>query len=566
MRPAITLALVCATVFAQPTGTGVIAGTVVDDASGEPVRKAIVTVTWHGTPRSWATARTDASGKFRFDGLPAGSYDLRANKNGGVAIYGANNSRESGENVVLNAGETRENLKLRFIHYATISGHVYDSTGAPTANATVSLLRVSRNFGQPVLMNAAMANTNDRGEYHIPQAPPGRYYLYASSNNALLVRPVPRATPDGPPDHPDVLAGQFYGGATDSKDAAQLSVKDSDVLRGMDFTLTTTPAVHITGHLTGVPQSQTPEPAADGPAVARGIVRASQFIQLLIQPISDIPNRYGLGATATPPEYSFVSDWLIPGRYRVFAHYSADDKAYAASQIVDVSSDSTDVELALAPAFEVHGHLRVEGPIDPKTKFAVNLNQPGGQRFVINGSLPGPARVAPDGSFTIPGIFPGEWNLNLTPLAGSTFFKSVHYGDQDALLKPIDIKSAAALDIVISTRSAKIHGDIDAQGSDPARAAVLLAPVGEFHEYARFYYSVLADEHGAFHRTGIAPGKYKVYAVEKLAPEGFRNPEAFDQVSSLFADFLQEIELKEDSDVEFHPKLIPMERARDILP
>jgi len=45
----------------------VISGIVVDASSGDPIHKAIVTVTWHGTPRSWATTRTDSSGTFRFN-------------------------------------------------------------------------------------------------------------------------------------------------------------------------------------------------------------------------------------------------------------------------------------------------------------------------------------------------------------------------------------------------------------------------------------------------------------------------------------------------------------------
>src|SRR5579864_9841555 len=114
MRARVLLAGLCLLVTgaAQPSGRGVIAGTVVESANAEPVRKAIVTVTWHGTPRSWATTRTDGDGKFRFDGLPAGVYDLKANKAQlGSALYGANNSRETGENITLADGETRDGLK-----------------------------------------------------------------------------------------------------------------------------------------------------------------------------------------------------------------------------------------------------------------------------------------------------------------------------------------------------------------------------------------------------------------------------------------------------------------------
>src|SRR5579864_2276471 len=107
MRARVLLAGLCLLVTgaAQPSGRGVIAGTVVESTSGEPVRKAIVTVTWHGTPRSWATTRTGGDGRFRFEGLPAGVYDLRANKAElGSANHGTNSTRESGETITLADG------------------------------------------------------------------------------------------------------------------------------------------------------------------------------------------------------------------------------------------------------------------------------------------------------------------------------------------------------------------------------------------------------------------------------------------------------------------------------
>jgi hypothetical protein len=80
-----------AAALSQPLGKGVISGAVVDGESGDTIRKAVVTLTLEGTPRRWATTRTDDSGRFQFDGLPAGKYGLRATKVGeGTAIYGAN--------------------------------------------------------------------------------------------------------------------------------------------------------------------------------------------------------------------------------------------------------------------------------------------------------------------------------------------------------------------------------------------------------------------------------------------------------------------------------------------
>src|SRR5580704_16085803 len=117
MLAAVLMMMLALAAVAEPQGRGVVSGVVVEAASGEAVRKAVVTLTWQGTPRSWATTRTDGSGRFRFEGLPAGKYDLRAAKAGvGTAIYGANSVRELGEYVELGDGETREGVTLRFIH------------------------------------------------------------------------------------------------------------------------------------------------------------------------------------------------------------------------------------------------------------------------------------------------------------------------------------------------------------------------------------------------------------------------------------------------------------------
>ena len=64
----------------QPLGKSMISGSVVEGENNDPIRKAVVTLTLQGTPRRWATARTDSSGRFQFEGLPAGKYDLRAAK------------------------------------------------------------------------------------------------------------------------------------------------------------------------------------------------------------------------------------------------------------------------------------------------------------------------------------------------------------------------------------------------------------------------------------------------------------------------------------------------------
>ena len=82
MRLLLAIAVVASIGVGQEAGHAVISGTVVEASTGEPIRKAIVTLTLQGEPKRWATARSNSSGQFTFAGLPAGKYDLSATMQG----------------------------------------------------------------------------------------------------------------------------------------------------------------------------------------------------------------------------------------------------------------------------------------------------------------------------------------------------------------------------------------------------------------------------------------------------------------------------------------------------
>jgi Carboxypeptidase regulatory-like domain len=547
--------------FAQPAGSGVIAGSVVESASGDAVRKAIVTVTWHGTPKAWATIRTDGSGKFRFENLPVGIYDLRATKEGAEAIYGADSARETGENITLGDGETREGLKLRFISAATINGHVFDPDGQPAPQAQISLLRSRRVRGERSLENVRTAVTDENGEYHMTRVGAGQYYVLAST---FSLAPFNGTAPaDAKP--PAIPIGQYYGGSSEVKDATALFVHESESVRGIDFHVTTETAARISGHLTGVPKS-TEETANPNRRVRPGVTQVSLF-RLGAQP------RFRQGLGSSGPDWAFNSGWISPGQYRLKAAVRVDDQTYSVSQVVDAHAGINEITLALEPSVDLKGTLRVEGLAGAAPPIQVTLQEPGSMDSYSDGFSDGFnesgvwGKVAPDGHFTVNQVPAGEWDLEVNPPAGG-FLKSARFGDQDVRFARLQIKGAseAALTIVLSMRSAKVRGEVDAGDGDAARAGIVLMPIGELHEFDRFYYGQTADDHGKFEFSGVAPGKYRIFAVERLAPEAFQNADAADAMSALFADFMGEVDLGEGASVDVRPKLIPLERARAIVP
>lgn len=568
----------CSTVFcagilfvsasAQPLGTGVISGTVVEAESGEAIRKAIVTLTLEGTPRRWATARTDGSGHFQFDGLPAAKYDLRAIKAEGTAIYGAKSARELGDAITLGDGESRSGITLKFFHAASIGGRVIDSDGDPVSDTQVSLLQPGRNLGAPIPVNYRAGNTDDRGEYRFSDVDPGRYYLRVTPNTNGFSGGVPAS-------HHPILVEQYYGGARDFKDASPVHVSGGETLAGLDFHLISEPSVAIRGQVLGVPEESEP-PQTEAPQVRTSnfTMRSGTFItsggqrgpavQVMISRADAGEPRFSSGTVAQGPEHRFEMPDMPAGRYRFEASVQSGTKFYGASEIVDLHPGSGDIALTLAPGMEIQGTLRVEG--QAAHAEGPSAGRPGGIQVELR--KPGAfqnnivAQIGADGHFSFGQVFPGEWEL-VVPLVPHTFLKSARFGDKDVRFATFEIgaNNDAALNVVVSMRTASVEGEIDAGSSEAPRAGIVVAPVGQYHTFTRFYYAAPTDADGKFHLDGIAPGKYKIFALEKTEAERFRNPEAVDQVDELG----ESVDLAEGATFQAHPKLIPVDRALKAL-
>jgi len=566
-------AVVLMAASAQPLGKGVISGTVVEGESGDAIHKAIVTLTLEGSPPRWATARTDGSGRFQFDGLPAGKYDLRATKAEGIAVYGAKNVRELGDAISLGDGETRAGITLRFIRTATISGRVIDSEGEPVSNAPVSLLQQGRNLGAPILLNNRGASTDDRGEYRFTNVDPGRYYLRVTPNTNGSFGEFPAS-------HHSILVEQFYGGVRDFKDSSPIHVSGGENLAGLDFHLVYEQSVAIRGQVLGIPEEldppQAPEGHVGGFAIHSGTFITSggqrgPEVQVTISHGGDASEPgYSMGTIAQGPEHRFEMPDQPAGRYRLEAMVQSGGKSYGASQIVDLQSGSGDVVLTLSPGMEIKGTLRIEGTPPAQAPAphtgAPSAGSPGGIQLELY--KPGGfqnnivAQIGPDGHFSFGQVFPGEWALRV-PLVPQSFLKSARLGDKDVRFTTFEVaaNNDAAFNIVVSMRTATVDGEIDAASSEAPRAGILIAPVGQYHTFTRFYHAVEADAKGKFHFDGIAPGKYKIFALEKTEAEGFRNPEAVDQLDDLG----ETIDLAEGATLQAHPKLIPVDRALKAL-
>lgn len=152
---AVVLSIACMTGLAQSgalsnsaASTYRIAGTVVNAATGGPVRGATVAVLAVEDSRRIASTQTSNDGRFVFEGLVAAKYQLIASKRGySTAAY--DEHEEFSSAVVTGEGLDTSDLVFRMAPGAVLRGVISADGGDPVANAQVMLFQKPRGHHAP---------------------------------------------------------------------------------------------------------------------------------------------------------------------------------------------------------------------------------------------------------------------------------------------------------------------------------------------------------------------------------------------------------------------------------
>ena len=104
------------------------------------------------------------------------------------------------------------------------------------------------------------------------------------------------------------------------------------------------------------------------------------------------------------------------------------------------------------------------------------------------------------------------------------------FGNQDVLREEMMLKPGPRdpMSIVLNMDGAIIKGTVLENAGDkkPAgRSMVLLAPFGKFDNVLSFYEVATSDEKGHFEFKSVTPGKYKIYAFDRMEPNEYQDPD-----------------------------------------
>jgi len=464
------------------TGTGFIAGQVVDSVSGRPVPSATVMMTGAVTPgrRGGAGATNiitaDEQGRFFFRNLVAALYTITATKPGYATTRPGLFDVGDAERVV--------DARVRVSKLAAVSGYLRDGAGDPVVGTEVLAFQQSFTSGraqlQPVMRGV---KSDDRGMYRLPGLSPGTYLICACLRDPIpfdqlllttlasepfnLMSLAARALTSGS----DVVAVDdtlrgfaptFYPASRTMAEATKVTVAAGEDKTGVDITAELVRATRVSGRIVG---AQSPLQASSARLVpqadADAGIQLTAFQPMLMQPDGRFdfanvpPGQYrlivthretgalgggpsglalnftgGRAAGPPPPPIAIGGPGVVP------------PPVLWANETITVGDRGlTGLAVSLTEGLAVSGRVMFVGSAPQPTEQVLQRSSVALQLPAAVGGnvIYGPSSVATNGTFRSVGHVPGRYLVSFTGVPGYTNLKSATLAGVDVTDLPFEI-------------------------------------------------------------------------------------------------------------------------------
>jgi hypothetical protein len=478
---------------ASPNSGYRIAGTVVNSASGDPLRHATVAVLSEEDSHTVASVESDGDGHFALDKLAAGKYQLTASKRGyRTAFYDEHDEYSTA--IVTGPDQDTGNLTFRLVPGGVVHGVVLTEDGDPVENARVMLfLKSHPGKPGPRIDQADADSTDDTGAYEFNDLAAGEYLLavvaepwYALHRSSSRGRQKGVAAGAADPAAAlDVAYPITYFDSTTDEALASRIVITGGSRQEANITLHAVPALHI--------EVDTPR-KPDG-SIARAELRQTVFGTVVSAESAGFLDAVQSGNT----EFSGVA----PGHYEL-----AQGDPPRVVEMDATASMKVDPAVGTQTA-SIHGTLRTPAgtPLMDDCNLALEPVE-GTQR---QSSL---QTACARGAFNFPAVPAGEWQLSgetggrLLPIAAITTGGHVRRGN---LITVQD--RGQALVVTVSEGTTRLQGFARREGKGVAGVMVVLVPAGTtaLEGLARRDQS---DSDGSFSLRDVVPGNYTLVAIE----------------------------------------------------
>lgn len=485
-------------------------GRVVNGVTGEPLRKVSLTLRRMAASADTLIATSDQEGRFVFENVEPGSYQLTAERAGFLRqAYGSRSLPYAGTPITLSAGQHLKELEFKLLPQGVISGRVVDEEGEPVPQVQVMAMRAGRGRARAGIGGGAMSN--DVGEFRISGLAPGRYHVRAMPMGR--VRLFGETVRPGNPNVPEEgFLPTYYPSAPDPEGAAVVEVGAGQEVPGITILLHKGPLYRIQGRVVGL--------TAERPASQVRVALVPRRRDVLFMGMSASPG------ASVQADGSFLLTGVAPGSYYVtVTSFPGLLRALARVPVEVTSSDLKDVIVLMGASLTLSGTVRVER--QQKTESGtMRVELVPFEGIVFN---PLTAEVKPDGTFQIERLLPGKYYVNLSSSQENVYLKSVRIGGREAPDRELDLSNAEGhvqIEIVLSPQAATLEGTV-MDGDKPAAGMfVVLAPEPFREEQQYLVRSAVSDQNGRFQLRSLRPGEYRLYAFEDPDVAYDRSPEA----------------------------------------
>jgi len=471
----------------KPPGTAVLRGHVVEAATGQPVRRALVRLSSLDGNKS-RVAATDSDGAYEITELQAGRYTIGASKNPFVAsIFRQTRSSERGATLTVLDGQTIERVDISLQRGGVITGRVVDDFGEPMSGVQLAATQSRMMNGVRTITFSRVAMTNDLGEFRLFGLAPGDYFVRGAWRRT--------GAAVGSADDGMGYAPTYFPSTTNVGDAQRLKIGVGTSISGVIVAMTPAPTATISG--TAVD--------SHGAPMKGGI---------------SLMSAGGMGAwfgASLRPDGSFRIESVTPGDYILQGQAGPDEMATMPVSVAGV--DITDVRLVGTPPVSVSGRIAFDPTQSPLPIGSNVMATPAYQDVLMGFGRMTPGMAGADGAFTLK-TSPGRRRLDIPGLPNGWAVRAVRFRGVDVTNDGIEIKAnqnVEDVEIDVTDRVTMVVGLVtDASGGASKDYVALVFPQDEhlWTNPARYIKVGRPDEDGRFRIEKLPPGEYYAVALD----------------------------------------------------
>ena len=536
----------------QPkTGTARLRGRVLSVESGGPVRRAQVRII--SSDIGSKTAMTDAEGRYEFRDLPAGRFNLSANKAGYVTVqYGQTRPFESGKAIDLTDGQTLDKADISMPRGSAISGRLVDEFGDPVAEAVVNAMRSVWSGGRRRLQpTGRTATTNDLGQFRIYGLSPGDYYVNATFRGGDMMAmeiamsaAVGGGAPSGGPVGSNPNSGYaptYFPGTANGAEAQKVTLAVGQEAQNTDFALLPVKLVKITG--TVISSEGKPVEGSMINALPRNADGGGMMMMMAGTARTDRSGNFTIPNVA-PGDYTLQSrsmQFMTTGggdNMMFTARIGGDSGAESETGSLPISvngEDLSNVVIVTSKGATASGRLTFDDGSKPASMTSIRLSASPLDAEGPVFAFAGPGSVKADGTFELKGLS-GTRIIRPANLPAGWMLKSVRVNGNDITDTGIDFKAGetvSGVEVTLTSKLTEINGTVK-DGSQPVKDYTVVVFADEPQKWtlpnSRYITGSRPDQEGRFQIKNLPAGGYYAIAVDYLAQGEWNDPDVLERL------------------------------------